>query len=187
MLLAHGAGTDQHHRSMVGISSALADRGFRVVTFNYPYAEAGRKAPDRAPKLMSCHAAVADQIAARFGGPLVLGGRSMGGRMATMLVADGYPARGVVLYAYPLHPGGRPEKLRVEHLPRVRVPMLFFQGSRDALSRPDLFDRHVRPLPTATVVEMVDADHSFRGKDWPESRLYEFLADQTGEWIEKLT
>lgn len=186
MLLAHGAGTDQHHRSIVGIATSLADRGIRVVTFNYRYTEAGRKSPDRAPKLVSCHAVVADEVAERFGGPLVLGGRSMGGRMATMLVADGYPARGVVLYAYPLHPAGRPDKPRVDHLPKVRVPMLFFQGSRDALSRAELFDRHVRPLPMTAVVDMAGADHSFRGKDWPESRLYEYLASHTTEWMASL-
>lgn len=107
----------------------------------------------------------------------------MGGRMATMLVADGYPARGVVLYAYPLHPAGRPERLRVDHLPRVGVPMLFFQGSRDALSRADLFDRHVRPLPGVTVVDMEGADHSFRGKAWPEPDLHAFLAEHTARWI----
>lgn len=186
LLLAHGAGTDQHHRSIVGIASSLAERGIRIVTFDYQYTQAGRRRPDRAPLLMSCHAAVAEATAQRFGGPLVLGGRSMGGRMATMLVSGGYPARGVALYAYPLHPAGKPAKLRVDHLAKVEVPMVFFQGSRDALSRADLFDLHVRPLPRASVVDMTGADHSFRGKDWPESRLYEFLADHTADWIETL-
>ena len=106
--------------------------------------------------------------------------------MATMLVAEGYPALGVVLYAYPLHPAGKPDKLRVDHLPSVGVPMLFFQGSRDALSRSELFDRHVRPLAGASVVDMAGADHSFRGKEWPESRLYEFLAEHTADWIAAL-
>lgn len=180
-LLAHGAGTDQHHRSIVGIGDAVAARGVRVVTFNYPYTEAGRRRPDRPLTLLTCHAAVAAEVVRRFGGPLVLGGRSMGGRMATMLVADGHPARGIVLYAYPLHPAGRPEKLRVDHLPAVTVPMLFFQGSRDALSRGDLFDRHIRPLPTATVIDLA-GDHSFRG-GLPESELYDFLGEHTVEWI----
>jgi uncharacterized protein len=186
LLLAHGAGTDQHHRSIVGIASSLAGRGIRVVTFNYPYTEAARRRPDRAPSLLSCHEAVADEITRRFGGPLVFGGRSMGGRMATMLVAEGYPALGVALYAYPLHPAGKPDKLRVAHLPSVGVPMLFFQGSRDALSRSELFDRHVRPLAGVSVVDMAGADHSFRGKEWPESRLHEFLAERTSDWIATL-
>lgn len=186
LLLAHGAGTDQHHRSIVGIRDAVAARGVRVVTFDYPYTAAGKRRPDRAPVLLACHRAVADEVSSRFGGPLVLGGRSMGGRMATMLVAEGYPAAGVVLFAYPLHPAGKPESLRIEHLPDVGVLMLFFQGSRDPLSRVDLFDRHIRPIPGVTVVDMEGADHSFRGKSWPEGELYPFLADRTVQWIEAL-
>lgn len=186
LLLAHGAGTDRRHRMVVGIAEAVSERGVRVVTFNYRYTEAGRRGPDRAPALLECHAAVAEAVATEFGGPLVLGGRSMGGRMATMLVADGHPALGVVLYAYPLHPAGKPERLRVEHLGSVGAPMLFFQGSRDALSRGELFDAHVRPLPGVTVVDMDGADHSFRGRDWPDERLFPFLGDHTTDWIEDL-
>lgn len=183
LVLAHGAGTDQHHRSIVGIAESVARRGIRVVTFNYPYTEAGRRGPDRAPVLLACHRAVADEVTRRFGGGIFLGGRSMGGRMATMLVADGYPAAGLVLYAYPLHPAGRPEKLRVDHLPAVGVPMLYFQGTRDALSRPELFDTHIRPLPGVTVVELPGGDHSFRGTGLSEPDLYELLAQETGDWI----
>ncbi len=170
----------------MGISGAIAELGVRVVTFNYPYTDAGRRRPDRPAVLLESHAAVATAIAHRFGGPLVLGGRSMGGRMATMLVADGYAARGVVLYAYPLHPAGKPDNLRIDHLPVVKAPMLFFQGSRDALSRPELFDQHVRPLPNATVVDMEGADHSFRGREWPDEKLYGFLARHTVDWIDSL-
>lgn len=183
VLMAHGAGTDQHHRMVVGIADALAGREVRVVTFNYPYTEAGKRRPDRTEVLLDCHRTVADRIRSEFGSALVLAGRSMGGRMATMLAADGYPCRAVVCFAYPLHPAGKPEKLRIDHLGDVTVPMLFFQGSRDALSRGDLFDRYVRPLPTVSVVDMDGADHSFRGKGWNGPDLYEFLAAHTGEWI----
>lgn len=182
VLLAHGAGTDQHHRMMVGIAEAVAQQ-LRVVTFNYPYTEAGRRRPDRAEVLVECHRTVADRVRSEFGPALVLAGRSMGGRMGTMLAAEGYPCRGAVCYAYPLHPAGRPEKLRIHHLGAVGVPMLFFQGSRDALSREDLFDTYVRPLPNATVVDMDGADHSFRGRGFTEPDLYEFLAAHTVEWI----
>ena len=181
LVLAHGAGTDQHHRMISGIRAAVARRAVRVVTFNYPYTEAGRRRPDRPATLLECHAAVADAVSERFGGSLFLGGRSMGGRIATMLAAGGYPVRGIVAYAYPLHPAGKPERLRIDHLPAVGAPMLFFQGSRDSLSRTDLFDRHVRSLDGVEVVDMEGADHSFRG--WKEPELYEFLADQTAEWI----
>ena len=183
VLLAHGAGTDQHHRMTVGIAQALARHAVRVVTFNYPYTEAGKRRPDRAEVLLECHRTVADRVRSEFGPVLVLAGRSMGGRMGTMLAAEGYPCRGVVCYAYPLHPAGKPEKLRIDHLADVTVPMLFFQGSRDALSRGDLFDRYVRPLPVATVVDMDGADHSFRGRGWLVPALYEFLAAHTAEWI----
>lgn len=183
VLLAHGAGTDQHHRMTVGIAEALARRAVRVVTFNYPYTEAGKRRPDRAAVLLDCHRVVADRIRSEFGPDLVLAGRSMGGRMGTMLAAEGYPCRGVVCYAYPLHPAGKPEKLRIDHLADISVPMLFFQGSRDALSRGDLFDREVRPLPEATVVDMEGADHSFRGKGWNAPDLYDFLAANTVDWI----
>ncbi|MDX1448615.1 MAG: alpha/beta family hydrolase [Acidimicrobiia bacterium] len=183
VLLAHGAGTDQHHRMVVGIADALAAAGLRVVTFNYPYTEAGRRRPDRAAVLLECHRVVAERVRDEYGSGLVLAGRSMGGRMGTMLAADGYPCRAVVCYAYPLHPAGKPEKLRIEHLPDVACPMLFFQGSRDALSRSDLFDRHVRPLPNATVVDMEGADHSFRGRGWSEPGLFTFLAEETASWL----
>lgn len=183
VLLAHGAGTDQHHRMIVGIAEALAQRAVRVVTFNYRYTEAGKRRPDRAEVLMECHRAVADRMRVEFGPDLVLAGRSMGGRMATMLAAEGYPCRAVVCYAYPLHPAGKPDKLRIDHLGAVTVPMLFFQGSRDALSRGELFDQHVRPLPMATVVDMEGADHSFRGRGWNEPDLYDFLAAHTVDWL----
>lgn len=186
VLLAHGAGTDQRHRMTVGIAESLVAHGLRVVTFDYPYTAAGRRRPDPAAVLIACHRTVADAVAARHGGPLVLAGRSMGGRMATMAVADGHPALGIVLYAYPLHPAGKPDRLRVDHLGSVEVPMLFFQGSRDALSRSDLFDRHVRSLPNADVVEMIGADHSYRGRGWKEPELFEFLARHTAEWIASL-
>lgn len=183
MLLAHGAGTDQHHRMVAGIRDALAARAVRVITFNYPYTEAGRRRPDRTPVLLDCHRAVTEHVRERFGPRLILGGRSMGGRMATMLAAEGHPpTEGVVAYAYPLHPAGKPDRLRIEHLPQAAVPMLFVQGSRDALARADLVDRHLRTLSGATVVDMPGADHSFRGAGWKEPDVFEFLAARTVEW-----
>ncbi|HVR33613.1 MAG TPA: alpha/beta family hydrolase [Acidimicrobiia bacterium] len=186
VILAHGAGTNQHHASIVCIRDALGARGLRVVTFNYPYTEAGRRRPDSASVLLECHRAVADAVGAAHGGDMFLAGRSMGARMATMLVGEGYPVAGVVAFAYPLHPAGKPEKLRVSHLAHVSAPMLFFQGSRDAFSRMDLFDRHVRGLAGVTVVDMEGADHSFRGSRWAPADLYEFLADRTVGWIDSL-
>lgn len=185
VLLAHGAGTNQDHRIMVGLASALATTGLGVITFNYPYTESGRKAPDRAPVLLDCHRAAATWAGERTQ-RLFLAGRSMGGRMATMLAADGHAMAGVIAYAYPLHPAGRPDQLRIEHLPRMAVPSLFFQGDRDTLARSDLFDAQVRPLTGVEVVDLVGADHSWRVRGRTEAQLLADVASATEAWIGRL-
>lgn len=186
ILLAHGAGTNQDHPFMVALRDGLAGAGHTVMTFNYPYTERGSKTPDRAEKLVDAHRAAADYLGARVD-RLFLAGRSMGGRMATYLVAEGYRVAGVILYAYPLHPAGKEDKLRVAHLPDVHVPLLFFQGTRDPLSRMELFDRHIRPLPNATVEILDGASHSFRGGGWTETSLMERLVTGTSTWIETVS
>jgi uncharacterized protein len=183
VLLAHGAGTGQDHPLVAGLAGALADAGLTVVTFNYPFTEAGRRRPDPAARLLEVHASVLDWVIGEIRPRVVMGGRSMGGRMATMLAAEGAAAEGLVLYAYPLHPAGRPDRLRIDHLPAIRAPMLFFQGSRDALSTPDLFDRHVRSLPGATVIDLEGADHSFRIPGASREEVNRRLAADTSDWI----
>ena len=180
MLLAHGAGTSQDHPRIVELRDGLARAGLSVLTFNYPYSEAGRKSPDPQPLLLSTHQAARDFLAAEVGGRVILAGRSMGGRMGTYLAAAGEPCLGLVLYAYPLHPPGRPDKLRADHLPAINEPMLFFQGTRDPLSQMELFDRHVRPLPHATV-ELLEADHSLGG-----ARNTGRLVERTVDWVRGL-
>lgn len=182
VLLAHGAGTNQDHPFMVGLRDALAGLGHTVLTFNYAYTERGAKRPDRTEKLLEVHRAAADLLAGKVS-RMFLGGRSMGGRMGTYLAAEGYRVSGLVLYAYPLHPAGRPDNLRVAHLHDVATPMLFFQGTRDALSRMELFDRYLRPLPNVTVEILEGADHSFRGKGWDPDTVLERLAKVTTSWI----
>jgi hypothetical protein len=167
---------------MVSLRDGLAGAGHTVMTFNYPYTERGSKRPDRTEALVRCHRAAADHLAGRAE-RLFLAGRSMGGRMATYLVAEGYPADGVILYAYPLHPPGRQEQLRVGHFEEVKVPLLFFQGTGDALSRMELFDRHLRSLPNATVEILEGASHSFRGGGWSEQGMLERLVTATTQWI----
>ena len=179
-LLAHGAGTNQDHPRIVELRDGLARAGLSVLTFNYPYSEAGRKSPDAQALLLNAHRAARDFLADETGGPVVMAGRSMGGRMGTYLAAAGEPVRGLVLYAYPLHPPGKPDKLRVDHLPSITVPMLFFQGTRDPLSRMDLFDRYVRPLPNATI-ELLEADHSLGG-----AKNATLLVNRTAEWVGNL-
>ncbi len=185
VVLAHGAGTDQRHPMVTGIASALADAGHGVMTFDYPYTEAGRRAPDRVPRLLACHRAVVAEARHRSGAPPIVAGRSMGGRMATMLAAENADIARVVCLAYPLHPAGKPDRLRIEHLASIAVPMLFFQGSRDALSRAELFDRHIRPLSNATVIDMEGADHSLRGRDWNPERVASTVVTGYEAWMRR--
>lgn len=171
---------------ITSIAAGLAAQGHGVITFNYPYTEAGRRGPDRAPKLLDCHRAVVDFTTSLASAPPVLAGRSMGGRMATMLAAEGTSLTGVVCLAYPLHPAGKPDRLRIEHLSNIAIPVLFFQGSRDALSLPELFDVHVRRLAMATVVDMEGANHSFKGRGWTQDRVVGLVTAEYAAWLSSL-
>jgi len=186
VLLAHGAGTTQDHPFMTSLRDGLSGAGHTVMTFNYPYTERGSKSPDRAERLVEVHRAAAEFLEARVD-HLFLAGRSMGGRMATYLVAEGFPADGVILYAYPLHPAGREDRLRVDHFQDVHVPLLFFQGTRDALSRMELFDRHIRALPNASVELLEGASHSFRGGGWTEEAMIDRLVTGSSGWMEAVS
>jgi uncharacterized protein len=138
LLLAPGAAASRESPALVAVEAAVAP--LPVVRMDFPYRKAGRKAPDKAPVLIRSVVEEAEALAASLGvgtDALVLGGRSMGGRICSMAVAGGLPAAGLVLLAYPLHPPGRPEQLRVEHLPDVRVPCLFVSGTKDPFGRPD--------------------------------------------------
>lgn len=182
ILVAHGAGTNQDHPFMVLLRDALAAEGNTVMTFNYPYTERGSKRPDRLEKLLACHRAAADTLAPEVD-HVYLSGRSMGGRIGTYVVADGFAAAGLVLYAYPLHPAGKPEKLRISQFEDIAIPMLFFQGTRDALSRMDIFDEHVRPLPNAEVVILEGAGHSPQGGGWTPESTAGRLSEATTSWV----
>lgn len=186
ILLAHGAGTNQDHSMMVLLREGLADAGFRVLTFNYPYTERGSKRPDRPEKLIRCHRGAADFFRPQVD-RLFLAGRSMGGRLATLLVAEGDEADGVILYAYPLHPAGKPERLRIDHFSDVHVPLLFIQGTRDALSRMELFEEHIAVLPHAHVELLEGAGHGLKGGGWTPETLVERYVAATTEWIESLS
>jgi predicted alpha/beta-hydrolase family hydrolase len=171
LVLAHGAGGSLHSPLLRAVAGGLADAGHPVVTFNFPAAEAGRRVADPAPRLLAVWsdvlAAAPDLIPGR---PIVAGGRSMGGRMASMLLSD--PDRvarppacvGLVLLGYPLHPAGRPERLRTGHWPDLRVPALFVQGERDPLCDLELFERQRAALlahVTTTLHVVTGGDHGF--------------------------
>lgn len=170
VLLAHGAGTDMHSALLQSLGPALAARGHPVMAFNFPFTEAGRKAPDRMPRLESCFRDVIAVARERFGTrPLVVGGRSMGGRVASHLAAQGQDCAGLVFLGYPLHPAQRvgtviaPQSLRTSHWPDIRVPTLFVQGDRDALADLTVLRRERKRLPAASsTLHVVDgADHGF--------------------------
>lgn len=159
---AHGAGGHLADRSMVALSQQLVEVGIPVVRFNFLYREKKVGRPDPMPRLMECFAAVVDRAKSEMHpSRLFLGGRSMGGRAASMLAAEEFECDGLILLAYPLHPAGQPEKLRDHHLPRISVPVLCLNGTRDSLCRRDLMEKTIRPLPNWTQHWLDGADHGF--------------------------
>lgn len=156
LLLTHGAGGDSSHRLLVALEEHLQLPVYRM---DFPYRKEGRKAPDRAPKLM---AALHDEveIAAETLGVradrLAFGGRSMGGRICSMAIAEGLPASAVVLLSYPLHPPGKPDRLRIEHFPDLTVPTLFVNGDRDPFGTPDELDAHIGAIAGPTQVHWLE-------------------------------
>jgi len=167
LILAHGAGAGQRSSFMVEAARQLSARGVTVATFDFPYVAAGRKAPDKAPVLeaawRSAVEAARDDEAFR-GRPLVIGGKSMGGRMASHIAAQGLDGvSALVFLGYPLHPPGRPQQRRDAHLPAIAVPMLFVQGSRDQFgTAAEIRDLLPRLNPKAQLYEVADGDHSFK-------------------------
>jgi predicted alpha/beta-hydrolase family hydrolase len=163
---AHGAGGHKDDRGMTALAEAVAGAGFEVVRFNFPYRDRGAKLPDPMPVLKQCVAEAAERV--RDGRKLILGGRSMGARAASMLAADGFACDGLLLLAYPLHPAGKPEKLRDAHLASIRVPVLCCNGTRDALCTRSLMEKAIAGLPSWRMHWLEGATHSFRARDLEE-------------------
>jgi uncharacterized protein len=172
LIVGHGAGAPQSSRWMVQAARGLASRGIDAVTFNFPYTEQGKSVPDRAPVLEATWTAVIQTVRGRPGlkaNRLFIGGKSMGGRMASHVAAawdqpagPGGALAGLIFFGYPLHAPGKPEQPRIEHLPRITVPILCIQGSRDAFGTPD----ELRPILAslrvdATLSVIEGGDHSF--------------------------
>lgn len=181
LLLTPGAGSDKDHHTLVALEEALAP--LPVARVDFPYRKEGRRAPDRAPKLIESLRADAAAFAAerRFRpGRLLLGGRSMGGRMCSMAVADSLPARGLVLISYPLHPPGKPERLRIEHLPALEVPCLFISGTRDPFGSPEELEAHTAAIPGP--VELVWIE----GGRHDLARADDAICAAVADWIDRL-
>jgi predicted alpha/beta-hydrolase family hydrolase len=169
VLLAHGAGADMCAATLTTFADALARAGVPVMRFNFPYRTAGKRAPDRPAVLAAATREAVHELARRTQLPperLVLGGRSMGGRYASLAVGDAddpLPALGLLLLGYPLHPAGNPEKLRVEHFRRINVPVLFVSGTRDALAGADALRVHAKEIAGPVAFHWIDtADHGFK-------------------------
>jgi predicted alpha/beta-hydrolase family hydrolase len=184
---------------MTHLRDGLAAAGFPTMTFDYPYAAAGRRSPNRPPVLLACQRAAAFRLA-DYVTSVVLAGKSMGGRMASHLasgidpaggaIEDGYPdPAGLVYYGYPLVPLGKAGPRDVAHLAAITAPQLFFAGTRDRLSPPDLIVPVAASLGSATVDVIPDADHSFQvpkraGRTWEE--VLDHLVSRTVEWLDSL-
>ncbi len=201
VVIAHGAGAGMSHPFLVGTATGLAARGFDAVTFNFPYMERRAKAPDKAPKLEACYRALIATLGERgwlAARRLVIGGKSMGGRMATMVAsaADAgtepvaHPLAGVVALGYPLHPPGRPEQLRVAHFATLRTPLLVVQGTRDDFGSPDELAPHLAPLgPLATIHPIERGDHSFKVTGLPRGShgsVLDGILDTVAAWCRAL-
>lgn len=186
LVLAHGAGAGQRHPFMVTVARGLAERGVEVVTFDFPYMREKRKAPDKAPVL---EAAFRDAVAEAGGsGRLFIGGKSMGGRIATHLAAQGLEGlQGVVAFGYPLHPPGRPDQPRVAHLPGIRVPVLIVQGERDTFGTPAELRPVIAGMPAPVTLHVVaQGDHSLavpKSGGVPQKEVYAGVLDAVAAWI----
>ena len=194
-LLGHGAGANQLSGFMRMFAQGLAQRGLDVMTFNFVYMEQGRSVPDQKSKLESCFRAVIDTIAKHRklkNNRLVIGGKSMGGRIASQVAAAredeplALDVSGLVFLGYPLHPPGNPARLRVEHLEQIKKPMLFVQGTRDALGTPEEIQPFVKDLrPPAQIYAIEGGDHSFKAPKkfgLPQEQIYEAAMDEIVRW-----
>jgi predicted alpha/beta-hydrolase family hydrolase len=166
LVVAPGAGSSLDHPFMTGFTDAVNALGIATLRFNFLYKETRKVAPDREPILREVWLlAFAEATQRSFGAAPFVGGKSMGGRIASLCVADGMPARGLVFLGYPLHPPRDPEALRDAHLYGIRVPMLFLQGTRDPFARPDKLHPVIAKLrKRARLVEIEGGDHSMRVK-----------------------
>jgi predicted alpha/beta-hydrolase family hydrolase len=189
LILAHGAGANQTSPFIVAFATALAARGIETVTFNFAYSEHRRRIPDPNARLESCWRAVIETVRNRVGGgaaKLAIGGKSMGGRIASQ-IAGAEELAALLLLGYPLHPPGRPGRLRVAHLPNVNAPMLFVQGSRDAFGTPEELYPVLEPLrPRAELHVVVGGDHSFKVRKSAGVRqqdVYAGIQERIAAWL----
>ncbi len=188
LILFHGAGGDRDHHTFLAMERSLPDRveglvGVERVNFAYRQKGPGRRPPDRMPKLIATvQEAVADASQRWRIGPerIVVGGRSMGGRAASMAIAEGLEAAGLLWLSYPLHPTGKPDKLRVDHFCDITCPVLLIQGTRDPFGKPDEFAQHLPQLNGPLTEHWIDANHS------PKESFDGEIVDASAQWLNQL-
>jgi len=188
LVLAHGAGAGQQHPFIVQMARGFAARRVNVVTFDFPYMHQGRRMPDKAPVLESCFRAVIQTVREwkpEISQRLFLGGKSMGGRIATHLAADGLEGlKGTLALGYPLHPPGKPAQLRVKHLPAISTPVLIIQGERDAFGTPDELRPILDTMPAPVRLHVVaGGDHSLVVRGRPREEVYAEVLDVAAGWM----
>jgi uncharacterized protein len=188
---AHGAGGNRADRAMNALARTLTPLGLDLVRFNFLYRERGSGRPDPMPRLQETIAAVVASVRAELApGRLIIGGRSMGGRACSMLAAEGFDCDGLFLLAYPLHPAGQPQKLRVEHLPAIRVPVLCINGTRDDLCRVDLMEEALKTVSDRWTMHWLEgADHSFhvlKSSGRTDAQVMTEVGAVAGDWLATL-
>lgn len=193
VILAHGAGNDMHAPFLSAMQEGLVARGFVVVKFNFPYKERGGRAPDPAAVLERCYkgvlAAIREdrQIAAPR---IVIGGKSLGGRIASHVAAQGAEVAGLLFLGYPLHPPGKTERLRTAHFPALSAPMLFVAGTRDALCRLDLLKTALAGLHAPVTLHVIEGgDHSFgvpKALKREPAAVWAEIVGVSADWLAKL-
>jgi predicted alpha/beta-hydrolase family hydrolase len=195
LILGHGAGAGQTSDFMVKFADALATRGIDVVTFNFLYSEQRRRSPDPTGRLEECYRAVIEAVRHRAElaeNRLAIGGKSMGGRIASQVAAtDSSILVGLVFLGYPLHPPGRPDHLRSKHLSQIKAPMLFVQGSRDAFGTPDELRPIIARLATTADLYVVEGgNHSFKipkKSGIKQEKVYCDIQDHIAFWLKNLS
>ena len=194
LILGHGAGAGQTSDFMVNFAGGLAERGIDTITFNFLYSEQGRRIPDPNDRLEACWRAVIEAVREQMSSSndkLAIGGKSMGGRIGSQVAAAGITdLMSLVFLGYPLHPPGRPDRLRAKHLPDIKAPMLFVQGSRDAFSAPDELRPIVTSLaPLADLYVVEGGDHSFKvrkGAGVNQEDIYRAIQDYIAAWLREM-
>jgi predicted alpha/beta-hydrolase family hydrolase len=186
-VIAHGAGAGQASPFMTKFARGMVERGISAATFDFPYMRDRRKVPDKAEVLEACWRDAIGAARKEFGEvPLYIGGKSMGGRIASQVAAgDHPPIAGLIYLGYPLHPPGKPQQLRDAHLPKIAEPMLFVQGSRDAFGTVEEITALLPRLQHATIVEIAGGDHSFKvsGRGRTPDQVMTEVMDAVAEWI----